>query len=71
MGANVRVTLAKELDLGVHFLGGNGIGRYGTSGPSRCDCRTGWLIDAAKDLPDAGHFGVSFQREARRLCQYG
>jgi len=32
VGANVRVTLAKELDLGVHFLGGNGIGRYGTSG---------------------------------------
>lgn len=31
-GANARVTFAKHLDLGVHFLGGDGIGRYGTAG---------------------------------------
>jgi hypothetical protein len=32
IGANVRGTLAKHFDVGVHFLGGNGIGRYGTAG---------------------------------------
>ncbi len=30
-GANARWTLAKHLDFGLHFLGGKGIGRYGTS----------------------------------------
>ena len=29
-GANARITLFKQLDLGVHGLGGNGVGRYGT-----------------------------------------
>jgi hypothetical protein len=33
VGANARVSLLKKrVDLGVHFLGGNGIGRYGTAG---------------------------------------
>jgi len=31
-GVNARVTLAQKIDLGVHFLGGDGIGRYGTAG---------------------------------------
>jgi hypothetical protein len=31
-GANARGTIAKHFDVGVHFLGGNGIGRYGTAG---------------------------------------
>jgi len=31
-GANARITLFKQLDLGVHVLGGNGVGRYGTAG---------------------------------------
>jgi hypothetical protein len=31
-GANVRFTLAKHVDFGVHFLGGSGIGRYGSAG---------------------------------------
>lgn len=32
-GANARGTLAnKHIELGIHFLGGNGIGRYGTTG---------------------------------------
>jgi hypothetical protein len=30
-GGNGRITLAKQFDLGLHFLGGNGVGRYGTS----------------------------------------
>jgi hypothetical protein len=32
IGANIRGTIAKKVDIGVHFLGGNGIGRYGTAG---------------------------------------
>jgi len=31
-GANIRGTLAKHVDVGIHFLGGNGIGRYGSGG---------------------------------------
>jgi hypothetical protein len=30
-GANARVTVAKHLDAGLHFFGGEGIGRYGTA----------------------------------------
>jgi hypothetical protein len=30
-GANARWTIAKKFDVGVHFLGGSGVGRYGTS----------------------------------------
>jgi hypothetical protein len=32
VGANARATFFKHLDLGAHFLGGNGVGRYGTAG---------------------------------------
>jgi hypothetical protein len=32
IGANLRGTVAHHVDLGIHFLGGNGIGRYGTAG---------------------------------------
>jgi hypothetical protein len=32
IGANLRGTIAKHYDVGLHFLGGNGIGRYGASG---------------------------------------
>jgi len=31
-GANVRFTVSKHVDIGAHFLGGEGIGRYGTAG---------------------------------------
>jgi hypothetical protein len=31
-GANARITMLKQLDLGVHVLAGNGVGRYGTAG---------------------------------------
>jgi hypothetical protein len=32
IGANARFSAHKVVDFGLHFLGGNGIGRYGTSG---------------------------------------
>lgn len=31
-GVNARGTVAKRIDIGLHFLGGNGVGRYGTAG---------------------------------------
>lgn len=31
-GANARITLAKQIDIGAHFLTGQGVGRYGTGG---------------------------------------
>jgi hypothetical protein len=31
VGANARITLFKKADFGIHFLGGDGVGRYGTS----------------------------------------
>ncbi len=31
VGANARITLFKKADFGLHFLGGDGVGRYGTS----------------------------------------
>jgi hypothetical protein len=44
-GANVRFTLAKHVDLGVHFLGGNGIGRYGSAGlPDVIAAPGGYLV---------------------------
>src|SRR5580658_8225077 len=32
VGANARITLFKQFDIGAHFLTGEGIGRYGTGG---------------------------------------
>ena len=32
IGANGRISIAKKLDVGLHVLGGDGIGRYGTAG---------------------------------------
>lgn len=32
LGANARITLAKQVDIGGHFLTGQGVGRYGTGG---------------------------------------
>jgi TolA-binding protein len=32
IGANARAPLGKHLDVGIHVLGGNGIGRYGSAG---------------------------------------
>jgi hypothetical protein len=44
-GANVRFTLAKHVDFGMHFLGGNGIGRYGSAGlPDVIAAPGGYLV---------------------------
>jgi len=44
-GANIRFTLAKHVDFGIHFLGGNGIGRYGSAGlPDVIAAPGGYLV---------------------------
>jgi len=50
IGANGRVsTLNKHLDLGLHFLGGRGIGRYGTGGLPDLVIRPDGVIDPIKN----------------------
>ena len=39
VGANARVTVMKKVDLGIHFLGGDGVGRYGTTSLSDVTAR--------------------------------
>jgi hypothetical protein len=39
IGVNGRISIAKKVDIGVHVLGGNGIGRYGTAGLSDATAR--------------------------------
>lgn len=49
LGANVRGSLAdKHLDLGLHFLGGRGIGRYGTAGLPDLVVRPDGVLDPVK-----------------------
>ncbi len=44
-GANVRFTLDKHVDFGLHFLGGSGIGRYGSAGlPDVIAAPGGYLV---------------------------
>ncbi|HTZ97529.1 MAG TPA: hypothetical protein VMB18_14100 [Terriglobales bacterium] len=44
-GANVRFTMAHHVDLGFHFLGGEGIGRYGSAGlPDVIAAPAGYLV---------------------------
>jgi len=43
-GANARWTIAKKFDVGVHFLGGSGTGRYGTSQLSDLVASPGGLL---------------------------
>ncbi|HTR48089.1 MAG TPA: hypothetical protein VMM16_11960 [Verrucomicrobiae bacterium] len=39
IGANARATFFKKVDLGIHFLGGDGVGRYGTTSLSDVTAR--------------------------------
>jgi hypothetical protein len=74
IGANFRGSLAqKHVDIGVHFLGGNGIGRYGTAGLSDATVETdgtlalirsyqalGTLEYHAKKLDIYSNYGVEY-----------
>lgn len=41
IGANGRISIGSKVDIGLHFLGGDGIGRYGTAGLADATVRPG------------------------------
>ena len=60
IGANMRGTIAKHFDVGLHFLGGNGIGRYGTAGLVGCDCASRRRAGSGQELSNAGYSGMAW-----------
>ena len=55
LGVNIRSDLfAKHLDVGVHFLGGEGVGRYGTSGLSDVFVRADGVLVPIKSYQALG-----------------
>jgi hypothetical protein len=53
-GANARWTIAKHVDLGLHFLGGKGIGRYGTAGLADTAMRADGAFNLIKSAQGLG-----------------
>jgi hypothetical protein len=49
IGANIRGTLAQHVDLGIHFLGGNGIGRYGSAQLADVVVRPDGVLDPVRN----------------------
>jgi hypothetical protein len=54
IGANMRGTIAKHFDVGLHFLGGNGIGRYGTAGLSDAVVRPDGVLVPVRNYQTLG-----------------
>ena len=54
IGANARGTIAKHFDVGLHFLGGNGIGRYGTAGLSDAVSRPDGVLVPVRNYQTLG-----------------
>jgi len=54
IGANARVTVAKKYDFGVHFLGGNGVGRYGTAGLADTTVRNDGVLSLIRSYQALG-----------------
>jgi len=54
LGANARVTVAKKYDFGVHFLGGNGVGRYGTAGLADTTVRNDGVLSLIRSYQALG-----------------
>ncbi|HXY15285.1 MAG TPA: hypothetical protein VEI26_12360 [Terriglobales bacterium] len=53
-GANLRVTVAKHVDVGVHFMGGDGIGRYGSAGLADVVVRPDGVLVPARNYQALG-----------------
>jgi hypothetical protein len=54
IGVNMRGTLAKHFDVGLHFLGGNGIGRYGSAGLSDAVVRPDGVLVPVRNYQTLG-----------------
>jgi len=67
IGVNVRGSLLdKHVDVGVHFLGGRGIGRYGTAGLPDLVARPDGVLDPIKEYQGLG----TLEYHAKRLDVY-
>ncbi len=66
IGANARARFFKHVDLGVHFFGGDGIGRYGSVGLAQATVRPNGTLGTHPQLSIARHHR-NFHQQARRL----
>jgi hypothetical protein len=67
IGVNARGTIHKKFDVGVHFFGGNGIGRYGTVGLTDAIARPDGVIVPLRNYQALG----TLEYHAKRLDIYG
>jgi hypothetical protein len=66
-GANARGTVAKHFDIGLHFLGGNGVGRYGTATLPDVIARPDGVLKALREIQGLG----TIEWHSKRLDVYG
>jgi len=66
-GVNARGTVAKHLEIGLHFLGGDGVGRYGTSGLPDVIARPDGVLRPLREYQGLG----TIEWRAKRLDIYG
>ncbi|HEY0564869.1 MAG TPA: hypothetical protein VGC88_04745 [Terriglobales bacterium] len=70
IGANGRVSVMnKHLDLGVHYLGGDGVGRYGTSSLSDVTVRPDGTLATLRS--DMGYGTIEFHSKKWDIYGYG
>ena len=67
IGANIRGTIAKKFDIGLHFLGGNGIGRYGSAGLPDVIARPDGVLVPMRNYQTLG----TLEWHSKRLDVYG
>ncbi len=66
VGLNARATLAQKFDVGIHFLGGNGIGRYGSAGLANAVARTDGALIPVRNYQTLG----TLEYHSKRLDIY-
>ena len=67
LGVNARGTIDKKFDIGLHFFGGNGIGRYGTVGLTDAIARPDGVIVPVRNYQALG----TLEYHGKRLDIYG
>lgn len=67
LGVNARGTIAKHFDVGLHFLGGNGVGRYGTAGLVDVVARPDGVLKPLREIQGLG----TLEWHSKRLDLYG
>jgi multidrug efflux pump subunit AcrA (membrane-fusion protein) len=67
LGINARGTIAKHVDIGLHLLGGNGIGRYGAAGLPDIFARPDGVLKPLREFQGLG----TIEWHSKRLDIYG